>query len=364
MLPAPSPAGVRLADVLPSQILATRGAQNPLGLPRARRTVLVVVDGLGVANLNARAGHARTLVAGPRKGIVSGFPTTTAAALTSLYTGTAPGTHGIVGYDALVPGVGVRNQLRDWGRDMDPETWQRSAPLLADVPSVVVNEARYADSGFTRATLRGARYVAARSIDDRVDAAIEATHAGDGIVSCYVPDLDRIGHDRGWQSDAWIDALERLDGAVARLVDRVPAGTGILVTADHGMVDVPEHRHVVVPPSLLEGVAHVAGEPRCLQLHRDPTWSGWASTVEAWRAALGDLAWIATRDELVASGWLGVVDDAVLPRIGDLVVAMRGTGALYLREDDPARGMVGQHGSLTPEELRVPLVRLGAYAAS
>jgi hypothetical protein len=364
MLPAASPAGVRLADVLPSQILAMRGERNPLGLPRARRSILVVVDGLGAANLAARAGHARTLVAGGRKGIVSGFPTTTAAALTSLYTGTAPGSHGIVGYDALVPGVGVRNQLRDWGGAMDPETWQRSAPLLATVPSVVVNEPRYAESGFTHATLRGARYVAARSIDDRVDAAIAAAHAGEGIVSCYVPDLDRIGHDQGWQSDAWIDALERLDGAVARLVARAPSGAGILVTADHGMVDVPEHRHVVVPPALLEGVAHVAGEPRCLQLHRDPAWGAWDATVDAWRAAFGDVAWIATRDELVASGWLGAVDDAVLPRIGDLVIAMRGSGALYLREDDPARGMVGQHGSLTPEELRVPLVRLGAYAGS
>lgn len=364
MLPAASPAGVRLADVLASQIRSASGERNALGLPRARRSVLVVIDGLGAANLHARAGHARTLVAGPRKGIVSGFPTTTAAALTSLYTGTAPGQHGIVGYDALVPGVGVRNQLREWGVGMEPETWQRSAPLLESVPSTVVNEARYADSGFTRATLRGARYLAARTIDDRVDAAIEAVHAHDGIVSCYVPDLDRIGHEHGWQSDAWIDALERVDGAVARLVDRVPAGTGVLVTADHGMVDVPEHRHVVVPPVLLEGVAHVAGEPRCLQLHRDPSWSGWEATVDAWRAAFGDVAWIATRDELVASGWLGDVDVAVLPRIGDLVVAMRGTGALYVRDDDPARGMVGQHGSFTSEELRVPLVRLGAYAGS
>ncbi|QCR19365.1 alkaline phosphatase family protein [Agrococcus sp. SGAir0287] len=364
MLPAASPAGVRLADVLPSQILALRGERNALGLPRARRGVLVVVDGLGAANLAARAGHARTLASGPRRGIVSGFPTTTAAALTSLYTGTAPGAHGIVGYDALVPGVGVRNQLRDWGGAMEPESWQRSAPLLGTVPSTVVNEPRYADSGFTRATLRGARYVAARTIDERVDAAIEAAHAGDGIVSCYVPDLDRIGHERGWQSDGWIDALERLDGAIARLVDRAPSGTGILVTADHGMVDVPEHRHLLVPPALLEGVAHVAGEPRCLQLHRDPSWTGWAATVDAWRDWLGDAAWVATRDELVASGWLGSVDDAVLPRIGDLVVAVRGTGALYVREDDPARGMVGQHGSLTSEELRVPLVRLGAYAGS
>lgn len=364
MLPAASPAGVRLADVLPSQILAMQGARNPLGLPRARRAVLVVVDGLGVANLNARSGHARTLASGPRKGIVSGFPTTTAAALTSLYTGTPPGRHGIVGYDALVPGAGVRNQLRDWGGAMDPETWQRSEPLLGTVPSTVVNEPRYADSGFTRATLRGATYVAARSIDDRIDAAIAAAHAGDGIVSCYVPDLDRIGHERGWQSDAWIDALERLDGALARLVDRIPPGTGVLVTADHGMVDVPEHRHVVVPPALLEGVEHVAGEPRCLQLHRDASWGGWDATVDAWRSAFGDVAWIATREELVATGWLGEVDDAVLPRIGDLVVAMRGSGAFYVREDDPARGMVGQHGSLTPEELRVPLVRLGAYAGS
>lgn len=362
MLPAAKPGAPRLADVLASQVLAMRGARNPLALPRATRTVVVLVDGLGSANLAAAAGHARTLAPAAGKGIQSGFPTTTATALTSLTTGTSPGTHGIVGYDALVPGVGVRNQLRDWGGPMDPAVWQRARPLLASVPSFAVNEPRFATSGFTRATLAGATYMPARTVDERVDATLEVLGCErDALVYCYLPEADRTGHERGWRSHAWSEALEQIDAGVARLAADMPRGTGLLVTADHGMVDVREDQHRIVPEALLDGVEHVAGEPRCLQLHLADH-ARRASLAEAWREAYGDVAWVVTRDELVASGWLGEVHPDVLPRIGDVVVAARALVAFYVDESDPARGMVGQHGSLSAEELRVPLIRLGAYA--
>lgn len=362
MLPAAKPGAPRLADVLPAVLGSLRGARHPLGLPAVRSAVVVLVDGLGSANLGQAAGHARTIASGPRSRLRSGFPSTTAVALASLTTGTLPGTHGLVGYDALVPGVGVRNQLRDWGGAMDPATWQRAPTLLADVPSFAVNEPRFAESGFTRATLRGAQYLGARTIVDRVDATLGALERGTGtLVYCYFAEADRAGHEHGWRSGEWSDALESIDGAVAQIVARAPAGTGVLVTADHGMVDVPWHQHRIIEPSLLADVVHIAGEPRCLQLHVREGAS--VDDVAArWRGAHGDEAWIATRDELVATGWFGAVHPDVLPRIGDVLVAARSLVAFYASEDDPARGMIGQHGSLTSEELVVPLARLGAYA--
>ncbi|WAC67520.1 alkaline phosphatase family protein [Agrococcus sp. SL85] len=175
-----------------------------------------------------------------------------------------PGQHGIVGYDALVPGAGVRNQLRDWGGPMDPATWQRRRTAFETTPSIVVAEPKHAASGFTQGVLRGAEYRGGRTVAERFAIAAEAARER-SLVYLYVPELDRIGHDRGWGDGAWIDALEAVDGEVAGLVRGLPRDVGLLLTADHGMVDVPATAHLVVPAELLEHVAHVAGEPRALQ---------------------------------------------------------------------------------------------------
>jgi hypothetical protein len=360
MLPTRAPGSRSLADVLRSSSLAMRGEPNPLSLPRVDGAVVLLVDGLGSAQLGQRAGHARTLATAPGGSLDAGFPSTTAVALASLMTGALAGEHGIVGYDALVPGHGVRNQLRDWGGPMDPLRWQRLPTLLEQTPSIVIGEQRHAASGFTQAVLRGGEYRGARTLSERFALARDAVRER-ALVYLYVPELDRIGHDDGWQSDRWVDGLEQLDGAVRDLVAALPRSTGLVVTADHGMVDVDASGHLIADPALLAGVEHVAGEPRCLQLHVASGESADA-VAGAWRHWLGDAAWVATRDEVVAAGWLGELHPEVAPRLGDVFVASRGRRAVYLDERDPARGMVGQHGSLTPDELRVPLRRFGAFA--
>lgn len=360
MLPARRADAPALADVLVSAAAAMRGEQGAIRLPRVAGAVVLLVDGLGAAQLGQRSGHARTIAAAPGGSIDAGFPSTTASALASLTTGALPGQHGIVGYDALVPGSGVRNQLRDWGGPMDPATWQRRRTAFETTPSIVVAEPKHAASGFTQGVLRGAEYRGGRTVAERFAIAAEAARER-SLVYLYVPELDRIGHDRGWGDGAWVDALEAVDGEVAGLVRGLPRDVGLLLTADHGMVDVPATAHLVVPAELLEGVAHVAGEPRALQLHVADGADA-AALAERWRAWAGDAAWVATREEVAAAGWLGELDPEVAPRFGDVVVAARGRYALYLDEADPARGMVGQHGSLTSEELRVPLRRFGAFA--
>lgn len=340
-----------------------RGEQNPLGLPTVTGAVVLLVDGLGAAQLGQRAGHARTLSTAGGGSFDAGFPSTTAVALASLTTGALAGEHGLVGYDALVPGEGVRNQLRDWGGSMDPALWQRMPTLFEQQPqqpSIVISEPKHATSGFTHAVLRGAEYRGGRTMADRFALAERAARER-ALVYLYVPELDRLGHEHGWQSDRWVGALEQLDAHVRELVAALPRGTGLVVTADHGMVDVDASGHLIVPSELHGGIAHVAGEPRCLQLHLADGATA-DDVAHAWRAWLGDAAWVATQQDVVEAGWLGTVHPEVAPRIGDVFIAARGRRAIYFDESDPARGMLGQHGSLTPDELRVPLRRFGAFA--
>lgn len=375
MLPTPRVRGASLADVVRSSLDATLGTSNRLELPPVDRGVVLLVDGLGAEPLRARSGHARTLAAAmaTRADILdTGVPTTTAAAIATLTTGVLPGEHGIVGYSALDPANDrVVNQLRGWDERMRPATWQPvptqfERAAAAGLDPVAIGAEQYRDSGFTNAVLRGARYLGARRIQDRVDllAQLLADPSWRGIVYVYVAELDQAAHEFGWQSGAWTDALERVDAAVRGIAASLGPRTGLLVTADHGMLDVPTHAHVVLEPGspLLRGVRHVAGEPRMLHLHLEPD-ADRDGLVASWRAAEGGRAWIATREDAIAAGWFGPVRDAVLARIGDVLVAPRGQAA-YATSAQYATtsSMVGQHGSWTPAETRVPLLRFGSFA--
>ena len=371
MLPTRDPAAPTLADVLPSCVAAIRGERNALGLRAVDRAVVILVDGLGAANLKARSGHARTLAGLMTKPsvITSGFPTTTAAALSTLMTGELPGRHGIVGYSALVPSADrVLNQLSGWSDAMRPTEWQRLPTVFETaaeegIGSSTIGPARYSDSGLTHAILRGADYVVGETIEDRFRAARRLLdEGGRRIAYLYVPELDQTAHAKGWESDRWTARLETVDREFAALAAALRPREGALFTADHGVLDVPAERQLVFGdvPELMQGVRHVGGEPRCLHLYLEPGESA-ERLAEAWRSSQGDNAWIATRAEAVDSGWFGEVDEAVLPRLGDVIVAPRRLVAYYREATSDGRGMIGQHGSCTPEELRVPLIGVGAF---
>lgn len=371
MLPA-SPGSTRnIAGVAPQLLASLRGVPSDLG--PARSAVLVVADGLGAIPLRAHAGHARTLAGAMAKKDVAGsvFPTTTAAALTSMLTGAAPGTHGMVGYRVRHPQRDVLvNQLTEWeSAGVDPLSWQPVPTVFeqataAGHPTFAVGVAAYAGSGFSRAILRGAEFQAAKSPADRVALAWELADAHDGaLVYCYLPEADKAGHKHGIDSAEWVVALEEIDAALAA---RVPDGVGVLVTADHGMIDVPAHRQLVLDAAggWHDGIRHIGGEPRMLHVYAEPD-ADHGTILARWRRDLEGFADVVSRSEAIEAGLFGsAVTDAARARIGDLLVIARSNHALYDGEaaDQRGRSMVGQHGALTPEEWRVPFIRLGAFS--
>lgn len=377
MVAARQSQGSSLADVFESSLLAVSGLANSLRLPGVDRAVVFLVDGLGATALAERAGHARTLASASTRSSVAhaGFPSTTASGLATLTTGTHPGQHGMVGYTSFDPGTGrVVELLRDWGPDLDPLTWQRSPTIFetargAGVPGFAVALEKFRSSGFTRAVLRGAEFHSGASIADRVERVRELLDTHDrALVYVYAAELDQASHSHGKESQRWLRALESVDASVAALAASLGPREGLLVTADHGSVDVPSSSHVFFDrlPGLLDGVAFVAGEPRGLQLHFAPDASAQLRdrVTERWRESEGGRSWVFSRAEAIESGLFGPrVDAAVAPRIGDVIVAARKRIAYYDSQADPkAQLMIGQHGSLTDDETRVPLLRFGAFS--
>lgn len=367
-----------LADVLPNCLAAMRGAPNELGLPPVRHAVVLLVDGLGALQLRARAGHARRIVEGwAKKDTAFSFPSTTTSGITTLTTGVRAGEHGLLAYTVYDRAAGVvRNQLSGWGEGMEPAAWQptptmfeRAAELCPGAEPFVVGLPLYEASGLTQAALRGATYLGADSMEDRMRAVLDVLASRErALVYCYVAELDQAGHAQGWASDAWLAVLEELDRAVGILRAELPADAGLLITADHGMLDIPEHRHLDIDEDgpLLEGVIAIGGEPRLrhLYLAEDAPAARAVELAERWRAAEGSRAAILTRDEAIESGWFGpTVTPAARERIGDVIVAAQ-KEVVYLTPSmtGHVRQLVGQHGSISVEETTVPLIRHGAFA--
>lgn len=379
MLPATKTSRLSLADVLPSSLDAVLGQPNALGLGPVDRAVVLLVDGLGTAPLGVRAGHARSIAPLVTRSstIRAGFPTTTAASLATLTTGSQPGAHGLVGYTVLDAAHDrVVNQLTGWDDRMDPATWQRMPTVFEQaaargVPSAVVAAARYRTSGFTQAVLRGAAYHSGSSMADRAEVARDLLDSHERIIIyLYVPELDVAAHAHGFESNEWTERLEELDAMVRELTRSLDPREGLLLTADHGGLDVPERGHVLFDgdPGLVEGIRFIAGEPRCLQLHFEPGLSAQhrAASLARWEASEGSRAFVLSRDEAIGAGLFGPdVAEEVVPRIGDVIVAARRRVAYYdTRSPNQAgRSMIGQHGSLSDEETAIPLLRYGAFSA-
>ncbi|WP_240723277.1 alkaline phosphatase family protein [Haloactinopolyspora alba] len=354
-----------LSDLLPSVLgaLGVAGESDVLGLPPARQYCVLLIDALGWRLLQAHPAQAPFLSSLTGRAITAGVPTTTAVSLASLGTGLPPGRHGIVGYTSRTPGdTALFNALR-WEPQLDPEAYQPHPSLFqraarAGVETTVVGEGKFRESGLTRAAMRGPFRVA-NTFGQRIAAAADAVAgAGSGLVYVYDGDLDYTGHQHGCSSAAWRHQLAMTDRFVEELYDQLPSGTALVVTGDHGMVDVDPERRVDVDdvPALRDGVALVAGEARFRHVYTTDA-SAAEDVAAAWRGVLGERASVLTRGAAVEAGWFGAVEGRVLERLGDVVVSVDGDCAVERRSVFPVEGKLrGLHGALTEDELLVPLL--------
>jgi len=346
------------------------GGPDLLDLLPAKRAVVVLIDGLGYDLLRQRSGHApflRGLLPAAYQ-LSAGFPSTTATSMGTFGTGQPPGAHGLVGYEVLVPGEDrLLNEL-SWENGPDPRLWQPCQTVFEEVAAAGVAVTRigpgfFDGSGLTNAALRGGSFKAAQSLDSRVDSALAAVAASRrSLVYLYWGELDKVGHVHGCQSWEWGDELELIDRSLSRLVAGVPSDTSVHITADHGMVDAPHALRIDLAhdADLAAGVRHVGGEARSLQLYCEP--GATDDVLATWRERVDARAWVLSRQEAVGHGLFGAVSEHVLPRIGDVVVAMRDNFAIVdSRTARPALlALLGLHGSLTHAEMAIPLLRVPA----
>jgi hypothetical protein len=326
----------------------------------ARQVVFLVLDGLGWDQLQERRAAAPTLAAMGGRAITTVAPSTTSTALTSITTGVPPGEHGLVGYRMVVHGE-ILNVLRwstvagDALQSLPPPKVQSVAPFLGQRPPVVTR-AEYRRSGFTGAHLDGVRFWGYRTVATLVTEIERLLHESEPFVYGYYDGLDKVAHEYGL-GNHYLAELNFVDRVVEYLLSRLPFGAVLMITADHGQVDVGTSV-MPVATEVLANCSMQSGEGRFRWLHARP---GRANAVyEAAVAHHGAVAWVVQRDEVISRGWLGPrVGDVAASRLGDVALVAHAPVAFHDPYDTGPFDLVGRHGSLTSAEMLVPLLCAG-----
>lgn len=362
----PDYAGANLVGLIPalSAPPGERAAWLPGPLAGAEQVVLLVVDGLGWLQLKEREHLAPCMSAMAGDAITSVVPSTTATALTSITVGAAPAVHGVVGYKLAVEGptgAEVMNVLRwrtpsgDARPFVDPEEFQPLIPF-GGRPVPVVSKAEFAGTGFSIAHQRGVPVVGSVAASSLQIDVCRLIRSGEPLVYAYYEGVDKVAHYNGF-GDHYDAELAAVDRIVEQLLEALPAGAALAVTADHGQVSVGE-RARVIDQALVDRTRLISGEARFRWLHA----AGDGDTAVKELAGVasdiyGEDAWIATIDEVEAEGWLGgPLSARVRSRLGDVAVAAHAPVGFLSPAENGEPLLRCRHGSLTPDEMFVPLL--------
>lgn len=365
--------GGRFPDYAPLSLVSAES------LARAQRLLLIVIDGLGDALLR-EAGQGLRLAAHRVGGLTSVFPSTTAAAVTTLMSGLAPAAHGLTGWHMLFEEAGGvlavlplrRRALPVADQPVPdvppPERLFTHASLFAGLgrASRVLSPADIAFSPFNLFHTRGAFTQGYADRDDMFlrlaeTVAENARAASPAFTYAYYDGLDALSHRHGAYGDIARAELLALDAAFGRLLDALAGSDStVIVTADHGFIDSPPEHWLDLAdfPDLAAMLEQpLCGEPRVAYCYARP---GQGDAFEAEVARhIGHAVRCVRSEALIDAGWFG--PGPIHPRLK----ARIGTHTLLLRDDWTLRDWLpgerryrqyGVHGGISKREMQVPLI--------
>lgn len=364
----PDYGGACLSSVVPAIVGRDSGVPRwmPAEVAGVSQVVLLVVDGLGWEQLQGHRASAPFLAGAVGGPITSVVPTTTATALTSITTGCTPAEHGVLGYRLAVPAdssanggsVQVLNVLHwtdgtgDVRRRLPATTFQPRLPFAGGAVSVVTRS-EFSPTGFTAAHLHGTRVVGWRVPSTLVVEVRRLLQQGDRLVYAYYDGVDKVAHEHGL-GEHYQAELRAVDRLVGDLVEVLPAGAALVVTSDHGQVEVTEPARLPAP-ELLAATELISGEGRFRWFHGRPGAAHELCTIA--EDTFGDEAWVRSRQQVIDEGWFGgPLRPEVEKRLGDVAVVARAPVAFLDPADTGETRLLARHGSLTSAEMLVPLL--------
>jgi hypothetical protein len=305
------------------------------------------------------------------------FPSTTAAAITTMNTARTPLEHGNIAYFLWLEEFAQVTAMLRWGpaitrrgsyfddASVDPRRYVQVPSIHGrlrerGIPSFVIEPEIFRTEAMTRMHAAEATYVGyvlPSSMGVRLRGLLDGG-AHPAYVYAYWAGLDTVSHLYGPRSAEAAMEAALLDLDLRRaLGDRDAGDTLVLLTADHG--------HATTDPDKLIGLVDdmelrallrnpPAGEPRLVFLHTDHASAVREHLDRKWPG----LFTLLDRDELIEAGLFGHGGNAVTRRrIGEVVAMLDGDNAASIvKVDGQAFRHRGSHGGMTPEEMRIPIL--------
>jgi hypothetical protein len=375
----PDYAGGGLANLIASIVEACGGAPRhaPLAalpareLREARNVVLLLIDGLGDRYL-CREGAGGALLAQRRAAITSVFPSTTASAITTSYTGWTPLEHGLTGWWTLFGEAGCVGSPLPFQRRGEkaalgapPASVYRAGSLLDGLArrAIVVSHRSIVDSTYNLHHCGHAERRAYDKLEGLVEETVAAVKSGPDrkYIYAYWPEFDALSHRFGNASAQTRAHFKALDAAFAELMRRL-AGTDtrVVATADHGFVDsvgadALDFADAPGLPGLLR--YPLCGESRIAFCHvQEGREREFMQRASDW---LGGRAQVRPSRELAEEGWFGAGEPhpRLAERIGDVALVMTGRASVKdWTPGEPRHRHVGHHGGTSADEMLIPLI--------
>ena len=375
----PDYAGGGFANLMASIVEACGGAPRhaplarllPAELAAAKNVLLLIVDGLG-DNYLVREGAGGALASRRRGAITSVFPSTTASAITTSYTGWTPLEHGLTGWFTLFGEAGCVGSPLPFQRrgakaalGVAPGRLYRAGPLFDGLArrSIVVSYRPIIDSTYNLHHCGRAERRAYDTLGGLVDQTAAALKMGSDPIFAYAywPEFDALSHRHGNGSAEARAHFKAVDAAFGELMARL-AGTDTLVvaTADHGFIDSTgaDALEFADAPGLAGLLRYpLCGESRAAFCHvQEGRVREFQQRAAGW---LGARARVCESRELLEEGWFGPGDahPRFAERIGDVALLMHGTATVKdWVAGEPRHRHVGHHGGASADEMLIPLI--------
>lgn len=249
-------------------------AELASSVPDADTYVLVLFDGLGVAQIQHPDGHAfRSTLSGS---LDAPFPTTTSVSLATIATGLPPSQNGQVGHLNWMPDldlvVNSLKWLRVTGQSVSyeyagflprPNLWERLR--ATGVEPITVQPGDFAASPLSRVLYRGARFEGIWDEGELIKATLQLAEQPKRLVFTYVPHVDFAGHVYGLESSEFTEALKTAATIWEALVTGLPPNVALIGTADHGLLEFNEDQKILIREPRFDSL-RFAGDTRGVQL--------------------------------------------------------------------------------------------------
>jgi predicted AlkP superfamily pyrophosphatase or phosphodiesterase len=336
--------------------------------------VFVIADGFGMNFLNSldEDSFSRSNLAIESRAV---FPSSTGPNLFTYGRGQWPGQHGKLGWWVHLPALGERASLFPWQRTRDGKdltelgldgdtVFPGEAFVLSfgrdvanfipdDLAASIPTRALHGPDSITQySDLSNAVDLAA----DRIRSAAEPTYT-----HIYWPKIDSAAHGGGTTHENTVGRVSELDTQMARLRELLPTNATLVVTADHGHADTPQHLKFRIDPAdemsqMLE--TEPAGESRILYFRVKGGQK--ERFAEQFLKRYGKYLFLFSFEEMAELELLGPdgISDITKERLGDFLAVTKDASSIEFCAEGEERMLLleSTHGGLTPDEMLVPVI--------